>query len=210
MDDTFILFIAGHGVHDRDKEATYYFVTHNADINNLSGTAANFELIEDLMQGINPRNKLFLMDTCESGELEENVENNYYAMAGTRGLNARTTRAILVKAKQQTSSPRTYLFDKDRYIYNDLIRRSGAIVFSSSKGGEFSYEKKELENGLFTEEIINAITTNVADKNKDGIITTDELRDYVSSSVAKSSNNLQHPTVDRDNIYQKFGVPVLK
>ena len=78
-------------------------------------------------------------------------------------------------------------------------------MFSSSKGGEFSYERDELQNGLFTEEIMNALTTNKADKNNDGIISTDELRDYVSKAVSDLSGDLQHPTVDRDNIYQKFG-----
>ena len=49
-----------------------------------------------------------------------------------------------------------------------------------------------------------------ADKNNDGIVTTDELREYVITDVSKESNGLQHPTVDRDNIYQKFGFPVIK
>ena len=35
-DDTFVLFVAGHGVHDTDAEETYYFLTHEADLKNLS------------------------------------------------------------------------------------------------------------------------------------------------------------------------------
>ena len=72
-DDTFVLFISGHGVHDDDREATYYFLTYDVDIRNLSKTAADFEVIEDLLQGIPPRKKLFLMDTCESGEVDNAV-----------------------------------------------------------------------------------------------------------------------------------------
>jgi uncharacterized caspase-like protein len=102
------------------------------------------------------------------------------------------------------------LYDKHRYIYNDLSRRSGAIVYSSSKGGEFSYESDKIRNGFFTKEIIEAIKSGAADQNKDGIITTDELRDYVSSAVAKDTEGLQNPTVDRDNIYQKFGFRVVR
>ena len=104
-----------------------------------------------------------------------------------------------------TSAKRNYLYQKDRYIYNDLVRRSGAIVFSSSKGGELSYERSDIENGLFTEYIMKALTTTEADKDKNGTVSTDELREYVSTQVAKASGDLQHPTVDRDNIYQKFG-----
>lgn len=103
---------------------------------------------------------------------------------------------------------RQFLLERDRYIFNDLSRRSGAIVFSSSRGGEFSYEKEALENGLFTEEIIHALTRAEADTDHDGLISTDELRHHVINAVATSSHHLQHPTVDRDNIYQRFGFPL--
>jgi len=213
-DDTFILFIAGHGMHDNDPEATYYYLTSNADINNLKATAADFETIEDLLQGIPPRNKLFLMDACESGEIDEEDQGQMLAVATGSGMASRgfkTTGVIASEAGTSTSSvatKRSYLYQKDRYIYNDLVRRSGAIVFSSSKGGELSYERSDIENGLFTEYIMKALTTTEADKDVNGVVSTDELRTYVSEQVAKASGDLQHPTVDRDNIYQKFGFGV--
>ena len=77
------------------------------------------------------------------------------------------------------------------------MRRSGAIVFSSSRGGEFSYEDPKIENGVFTEEIIKSMTGKVADGNNDGMVSTDELRDYVVKAVPKQTKNKQHPTVDR-------------
>lgn len=205
VDDTFILFISGHGVHDTDEDATYYYLTHNTDLKNLKGTAADFDLIEELVQGIPPRKKLILIDTCESGEVEDDTQEEYYGMADTKGIRARTTRkGVLTKEKQK----RTWLNEKDRYIYNDLLRRSGAIVFSSCKGGEFSYESDKFANGLFTEEIINALARRKADADGDGIVTTGELRDYVSMAVPKHSMGMQNPTVDRDNIYVKFGFAV--
>jgi WD40 repeat protein len=211
VDDTFILFIAGHGMHDRDAEATYYFLTSNADINNLKGTAADFETIEDLLQGIPPRNKLFLMDACESGEIDDEDQGQMLVAATGAGIASRGFKAVnqgTSDKAQGISGKRAYLYQKDRYIYNDLVRRSGAIVFSSSKGGELSYERSDIENGLFTEYIMKALTTSEADKDGNGTVSTDELREYVSSQVAKASGDLQHPTVDRDNIYQKFGFGV--
>lgn len=206
-DDTFILFIAGHGMHDNDAEATYYFLTHNADLNDLKGSAVNFETIEDLLQGIPPRNKLFLMDACESGEFDKEDQGQLFAAATSAEMQSRGFKT-LSQSHSQPQFKRTFLYQKDRYIYNDLVRRSGAIVFSSSKGGELSYERTDIENGLFTEYIMKALTTSEADKDNNGTVSTDELRLYVSEQVAKASGELQHPTVDRDNIYQKFGFGV--
>lgn len=207
-DDVFILFIAGHGMYDRDTENTYYFLTHNTDLTNLKGTAADFETIEDLLQGIPARNKLFLMDACESGELDDD-EYETLADAGTltgTGISSRGFKSA--NTAKGTLSKRNFLHQKDRYIYNDLSRRSGAIVFSSSKGGELSYERSDIQNGLFTYYIKKALTSGEADTNKDGMVSTDELRNYVSYEVSRASDGMQNPTVDRDNIYQKFGFAV--
>jgi len=206
-DDYFVLFIAGHGVHDRDAEATYYFLTYNTDLNNLAGTAANFDFIEGLLQGIAPRNKLFLMDACQSGEIDNDEIVYYLNATKSRGLKSRGFKPLEVK--QSLTENRAYLNQKDRFIYNDLLRRSGAIVFSSSKGGELSYEYSNLENGLFTEYIMKALSGE-ADADRNNIVSTDELRNYVSKEVGKASREAQHPTVDRDNIYQKFGFGVVK
>ncbi|HEY9124703.1 MAG TPA: hypothetical protein PK252_08795 [Bacteroidales bacterium] len=53
-----------------------------------------------------------------------------------------------------------------------------------------------------------ALTATEANKNNNGIDSTDELREYVSVQEAKASGSIQHPAVDRDNIYQKFGFPL--
>ena len=210
-DDTLVLFIAGHGVHDRDAESTYYFLTHEADLSNLRETAANFDAVEDLLQGIAPRSKLFLMDTCESGEAEAALEERTLAAATSRGLHSRGVKlASGAQARPNSMQPaprRAWVLEKDRYIYNDVARRSGAIVFSSSRGGQYSYESEQLQNGFFTSALLRALETDQADANKDGMVSTGELRAYVRSQVAKATDGLQTPTVDRDNLFQRFGFP---
>ncbi|MBA7552025.1 hypothetical protein ES705_44576 [subsurface metagenome] len=99
-DDTFVLFIAGHGMYDRDECATYYYFTHNVDVSNLSETAASFEMIEDILQGIAPRKKLFLIDTCESGEIDESVKEIFFSTAKKLDINARTNRGISIVEKR--------------------------------------------------------------------------------------------------------------
>lgn len=210
VDDTLVLFIAGHGVHDTDPDSTYYYITQNAKLSNLKDTACDFDLVESILQGVAPRNKLFLMDTCESGELDdEEVLREYSDIAGTRNLNMRGLKRDK-KSKKKKSRIKPMMIEKDRYIYNDLLRRSGAIVISSSKGNEYSYENAEYENGLFTEEILNAFIKKAADDDGNNKISVDELKSYIPKAVGELSHDLQHPTVDRDNIFQKFMFPTVK
>jgi WD40 repeat protein len=209
VDDTFVLFIAGHGLHDNDEEATYYFLTYDTDLKNLSKTSANFDLIEDLLHGIACRDKLFLMDTCGSGEADDDDVTQYIAMAKSKELKARAViRGMKIITATGNELKRPYLLDNDRYINNDLVRRSGAIVFSSCKGGEFSYESDALKNGIFTKKIIEALT----EKNNmtDNVISINDLVNEVKKTVSDITSGKQNPTVDRDNIYIKFGLPKVK
>ena len=214
--DTVVLFIAGHGLHDRDELATYYYIIHDTQLaldkegspQLDTATAISFEEIEGLLSGIDARQKLFLMDTCESGEREEGSAALAFTGANSRGLGARAIGIAKVtaapkkapKKPAKKSAARPWLLSRDRFIYQDLAKRTGAIVFSSSRGGEYSYESKKLENGLFTESLVEGLSKKAADANKDGSISTDELRRYVSRQVASLSGDLQHPTVDRDNL----------
>ncbi len=202
IDDTVVLFISGHGVHDGDPDATYYYLTHDAETADLPKTAAPFELVEDLLVGIGPRRKLLLIDTCESGDIEAGALDAVVAGAGSKGLAARTAKpGGLTLGSRKLKAPRAFLAQRDRFVYNDLTRRSGAIVFSSCGGGELSYESPAFENGLFTEKLMEALGrgAETADADGDGYVATVELEAFVSREVAVASTGLQHPTVDRDN-----------
>lgn len=209
--DTVVLFIAGHGVHARDRDATYYYLTYGASAQNLAGTALAFEDIEALLSGISARKKLFLMDTCQSGEVYDDAEAPSLAGAEKRGVRSRAVRALVLEADETTPKPsapprRSFLLQRDRFLYNDLTRRSGAIVFASSQGSESSYEADG--NGFFTKEILAALSTRAADRDGNGWLGTSELRDYVSAAVARRSGGLQNPTIDRDNPRQRIELPL--
>jgi formylglycine-generating enzyme required for sulfatase activity/WD40 repeat protein len=207
-EDTIVLFIAGHGVHDRGPGAEYYYLSHNANPSDLAGTAMAFEAVEGLLSGPAARRKLFLMDTCESGEADEAglpaapaaqaesklssrgaailADGSFFGAAGGRG--------IAVAA----AKPRPWLRERDRYIDLDLRRRTGAVVLSSCRGSEFSYESAEAENGFFTEALLSGLG-GAADADKDGETSVDEIRAYAATEVARLSGGLQNPVVDRDN-----------
>jgi uncharacterized caspase-like protein len=208
VDDTVVVFVAGHGTHARDAAADYYFATHEIDVHDIPHTSAPYELIEALFEGTAARRRLLLMDTCESGERDDE-DAPAVAAAGTRGLRARTTRAFVLDAGGAAPARAAVVYARDRFIDNDLARRSGLVVLSSSRGSEASFERDEWKNGAFTAELLRALTSRVADKDGRGAVGTGELRDYLESAVAARTSGLQHPTIDRDNLEATVLLPVV-
>ena len=109
--DTLVAFVSGHGIYTNDIDAKYYYLTYDADIKKITETCADFELIENIFQGIKPRKKLLLMDTCESGEIENQTRQQYYSLAETKSLRTRTSKGIIVVQRSQNQSkPRKHLY----------------------------------------------------------------------------------------------------
>jgi hypothetical protein len=54
---------------------------------------------------------------------------------------------------------------------------------------------------------INEALSGKADSDKNGSVSIQELRNYVADEVAKKTGDLQHPTVDRDNINIRMALP---
>jgi len=210
IEDTVVIFLAGHGLHDLNERETYYYLVHNSALDNLSETAVSFDKLESFLCRIKPRKKKVLLDTCESGEIDDTIEDQYFARADVNGFKPRTARSVRVRLRQMGKRPKwTKIWDHNRYIYNDLSRKSGAVVFSSSQGGELSYESDEVKNGFFTKGILEAFSTLESDSNGDKYLSIVELLNYVADRVSTLSANLQHPTIDRDNIYQQYRMPLL-
>ncbi len=207
VDDTVVILVSGHGAYDLSKEATYYYGTYNIDVKNLAATAVTFDEIEAILSDIAPRRKLLLLDTCESGEMDDATRAELTARIRDAGLAARTSSVFQQAHSGQPK--RVFLYERDRYIYNDLARRTGSIIFSASHAGEMSFESPKIQNGFFTHQILEALGSKQADTNQDGNISIDELEAFVSLSVALQTGGLQRPTVDRDNINQRFSFPLL-
>ncbi|MDO4210625.1 MAG: caspase family protein [Bacteroidales bacterium] len=68
------------------------------------------------------------------------------------------------------------------------------MLFLSCRTSESSIERASMQYGLFTNYLMYGIRGK-ADKNRDRKISARELFDYVSSNVASSSGNRQHPVM---------------
>ncbi|MDY0061547.1 MAG: caspase family protein [Myxococcota bacterium] len=208
LEDTVVVFVAGHGLYGPGPEARYYYLTHGAQVERLAETAADFALLEALVTDITPQRKLLLIDTCESGERDPEELNTQVQVATRIGVTARAIRGFKVAARQEApAQPRRFQVNRERFLYTSLERRTGTLVLSSSGANELSYEDRRIANGFFTQALLDALAGK-ADLNADRTLDTTELRQYVIRTVAEATRELQHPRVDRDNPLQEFGFPL--
>ncbi|WP_425389907.1 caspase family protein [Ekhidna sp.] len=203
VDDIVIVFIAGHGV--LDDEYNYYFGTHNMDFTNPSSGGLSYASLQSLIDEIPSRNKLLMMDTCHSGELdEEDVEeaNEEISSAGSVAFRAA---GKLIKIKENSFGLENTL-ELSKSLFGDMKKGTGATVVSAAGGTEFAAEGVNSQNGLFTGCLIQGLTNRRADLNRDRSYTVSEIRDYVSEQVIRLSRGKQVPTSREENIKNDFRI----
>ncbi|MCX6165986.1 MAG: caspase family protein, partial [Ignavibacteriae bacterium] len=163
------------------------------------------------LDGIPARQKVLLMDTCHSGELDKEdlqliAENEKKQEKGEPVFTREVPGIKIGRKNNDEGFGLKNISELMQEMFVDLRRGSGAAVISSSGGLEVSYEGGDYKNGLFTYSILEGIKTMNADLNKDGIITVSELPDYVSDKVEKLTKGAQRPTARRENLENDFVV----
>ncbi len=204
VDDEVILFVAGHGL--LDKNLDYYFATPDIDFSNPSEQGLPYEAIEGLLDGIPARQKLLLMDTCHSGEVDKAetvlVEVTDAAKSNVKSRSFRNVKPISQTGKLGLSNS----FQLMQELFANLSRGSGAVVISAAGGVEYAYEDQQWQNGVFTYSVLEGLKTRHADLNKDNEIRVSELKDYVTEKVQKLTQGRQTPTSRRENLEFDFRV----
>ena len=77
--------------------------------------------------------------------------------------------------------------------------RPGLTCLVASGPGEFSREGRRWSDlGVFTKMLVDGLSGR-ADRNKDGIVTTDELFDWLSERIPQETSQKQHPWRTQDN-----------
>ncbi|MCK6545358.1 caspase family protein [Myxococcota bacterium] len=197
VDDLVVTFIAGHGL--LDDALDYYFAPTDADFAAPAARGVPYAAIEGLLDGIAPRRKLLLMDTCFSGELDR-PEALALAKQGkarvqvtsnkTRGIRRNTTPVDTLALVQE--------------LFSDVRRGTGAQVISSAGGAELALESDQWSNGVFTYALLEALAAGKADTNTDTRVFVRELHDYVVARVLALTGGQQRPTSRRENLTLDF------
>jgi WD40 repeat protein len=203
VDDVVAIFIAGHGV--LDSKYNYYFATNNIDFSNPANGGLAYDQIESLIDGIASRNKLLLMDTCHSGELDEDDVETVTATAKKSGSVSFRSAGDIVKLKENSFGLQNTL-ELSKSLFGDMKKGTGATVISAAGGTEFAAEGINSQNGLFTASFIEGIQTRRADWNRNREYTVSEMRTFVSEQVIKKSKGAQVPTSREENIKNDFRI----
>lgn len=216
VDDQVVLFMAGHGM--LDGELDYYFVTHDFVRERPSAKGLPYDAIEGLLDGIPARQKLVLIDTCHSGEVDDGavaaalpVQSGSRSIAGVGTVKVSERKLVLTQAPGATapapvpgmttsSNMRSLLGE----LFADLRRGSGAVVISSAGGSEAALESARWKNGVFTFSVLEGLRQRHADRNQDSQVEVSELRDYVTSRVNELTQGAQTPTARRENLHSDF------
>jgi hypothetical protein len=208
--DTVVLTLAGHGLYVREPVERWVFLPWDADPSRPAETGIPWSAFEALFDRCPARRRLVILDTCESGSLDEDAPVVAgLAIPGARGLRRAgvAQQGIGLAAEFRAS-------DRARFVTADLAGGSGAVVVASSRGGEPSFESEADRNGLFTAVLLQALRgaadgVGVPGQVRDGEIGAAELVRYTAAEVARRSGGRQRPTIDRDNPAADIVLPVL-
>jgi WD40 repeat protein len=209
VNDLVVVFAAGHGM--TDARQNYYFGTHDIDPDRPEINGLPYEDFEALLDGIPAMRKVLLIDTCFSGEIEQDeavvVAKAQADGAGTVSMRAfKTARGVNVVADDTTPTLATDVLRFQQELFADLRRGTGAVVISSASGNEYALEGDQWSNGVFTYALLNGLKNAHADMNQDQTVTVSELQAYVIEEVRKLTAGGQNPTVRRENLEYDFVV----
>ena len=81
---------------------------------------------------------------------------------------------------------------------------SGILIFSASKGREFSEESADHGGGVFTSAVIAALSDPKTDRNHNGVIEASELYASVKRAVVEATEGRQTPWFARNDMVGDF------
>ena len=168
--DLVFLFIAGHGAQDPFDTKNLYLILHDTKVTNMPRTALSMSDLQSLFTTrLRAKRMVILIDACHSGGVDPGQA---------------TSVRQLERSENNTFS-----------MYAEkLFGGEGRALLTSSDVSEISEEGKKWGqgHGVFTWAILEGLR-GIADVNRDRVITTGELFDFVSNKVREETSGRQNP-----------------
>src|SRR5208337_3129618 len=149
-----LLYFSGHGITDED--GLLYYAACNTNTKRLRSTAVAASFVNDSMTRCRSRRQVLLLDCCHSGAF------------------ARAKASPSVNTGQHFGG-------------RTPEEGRGRFVLTASDAYQYSFEGNAVEGqavySVFTQALVQGLRTGEADLNGDGLITLDELYEYVHRRV---------------------------
>jgi uncharacterized caspase-like protein len=174
-DDTVLIFFAGHGAPEVDPRGierdglAKYLIPSDVDPDDLYSSALPMDELQTIFSRIEAERVVAFLDTCYSGA------------AGGRTFQSKKTRSSQV----------------DDLFLEQLTRSKGRAIITASRPTEVSIELSDLGHGIFSYYLVEGLN-GAADLNHDGIVTIQELYEYLEQQVTQKSRAVggnQHPVM---------------
>ncbi len=158
-DDLLLLHLSCHGVKDEDGEL--YFAMANTALRRLAATGVAAEFVNRRMNRSRSRRVVLLLDCCYAGAFE-------------RGMTARAGSGVGIESQ---------------------FGGRGRAVITASSAMEYAFEGDVLADStdaapsVFTSALVQGLETGDADRDQDGLVSLDELYDYIYDKVRATTPN---------------------
>lgn len=164
-----MIYFACHGSPDPDRPDNIYLITPDPDPTNIAGTALPMRKVQlNINETLLVDKVILLADTCHSAGI---------ASSGRRSLTSSTDSI-------------------NRYL--EEISQANAVLalLTAARTNEVSFEDEKWGggHGVFTHYLLEGMR-GAADRTQNGIVTVDELFEYVCAKVKLDTDYKQHPLI---------------
>jgi hypothetical protein len=171
-DDFLVMFFAGHGV--KDSSGYLYLTFKDTELDDLDGTAIRDSFVARQIDRSRAESQLLILDCCYSGAFGRDVRAGLGASVGVQD------------------------------AYKDVLSgpdSAGRMILTATDSIQFAWEGEEIlgsvQNSLFTHFLIKGLQTGEADLEKKGVVTVDQLYDYVRRNVRSKTPNQEPQLLTR-------------
>jgi hypothetical protein len=175
-DDTFLLYMGGHGTLTLDARAgsRLYFLPSDGVLDRPEATGIAVSDVEEMLHQLPARRRVLVLDTCHNGR-------------GGRSAVAAPTAQLLAGFRGEPPPPRSVL-----EVSENEARLYAALLYQPAM------EDAELQNGVYTHYLVDALSTSraQADLDGDGLVDVSEAHAYAHDRTIGRTGGLQVPRAE--------------